>query len=440
MTRVLVLVMLLIGMARADNPDITVSYDAQPSAAAQPSIKLTFKQNVPPASLPRILHVFLVGPSGRREITSGLIGISLSAGKTVEVDIAKYDMTAPQYETQVEVIISNPDADVTGPIVLQADTKKTLANIQSSLAQQVGSEKATDEKALFAGMAVTVPSGKGDSQGGADLVFNKQFYAAQVLSGALFDSAKVGFTLKKNSAQAADSRHFVAGIDMQKTFLFHVQQLRNVKNLINSGDSGQAQTALGQLPHYFWPSLFFDNGVSFEGDVRSVSIGDISNLVFNSQLKFASSTASFGQYGVFFMRVIPAGVEAGYNLHNSDAPSLDGRSIARLKSGGTVTLRYNSASNNFLSRIDLELNAVDRYLFLHELTTDPKTNTVTLLEKGNKYYAEGNLKFYFSKIGMGRPGFRVSFKRGFLPPVFAFTKAFDAGFFFESSDDKTAAK
>jgi hypothetical protein len=142
--------------------------------------------------------------------------------------------------------------------------------------------------------------------------------------------------------------------------------------------------------------------------------------------------------GFFFVRIIPAGLEAGYNLQDVDAPVLDGKSLARYKSGGTLTLRYDSKNNAALNKIDLELNAVNRYLFQRELTLDPATNLVTFLEKGNKYYAEGNLKLYFLKVGKGRPGFRITFKRGSLPPVFAFTKAFDAGFFYESADDTTA--
>jgi hypothetical protein len=435
MMRFLASFVLFLGSAYAATPDITVSYRVIPGHRA---IKLTFKQTAPSPG-PKIVRIFLVGPSGKREITSGLSGTPQAAGTVIETDIAENDATEPKDETQVEVVLQNPDADLTGPIVFPADAKKTLANLKSSLAATVASEKSTADKDIFAGMTVTVPSG-GDAQGSGDFVFNHQFFANQVLNGALFDNVNLGLDLKKSSAQGTDSRHFQAGLTMQKTFLFSRQKFKQAQQEIASDDIDTAQKALNEVPHHFWPSLFFDNGISFEGDVRSVSIGNVSNFVFNSQLKLASATAQFSKAGFFFMRVIPAGVEAGYNLQNVDAPALDGNTLARYKAGGTLTLRYDSQNNATLNRIDLELNAVDRYLFLRELTLDPTTNLVTRLDKGNKYYAEGNLKFYFFRVGKGRPGFKVSFKRGYLPPAFAFTKGFDAGFFYESADDKTNTK
>ncbi len=436
MVRSLAVVLVLLGVAGAASNDVTVSY----RFTSNRSVKVVFAKPLP-NPLPRIAHLFLVGPSGKREITAGLTGDpqGVAGLKTVSYDVVENETTEPKDETQVEVVLQNSDVDVTGPIVFEQDAKKTLANLTDSLTQKVASEKSTDDKNLFAGMAVTVPSG-GDAQGSGDLVFNRKFFANQFQNGAFFDNVNLGANLKKSSAKGADARHFQAGLTMEKTFLFERQKFREVQQAISSSNTVTAESALNEIPHHFFPSLFFDNGVSFEGDVRSVSIGNVSNFVFNSQLKFASATAQLSRAGFFFIRIIPAGVEAGYNLQNADAPALDGNSIARFKSGGTLTLRYDSQDNAALNRIDLELNAVDRHLFRRELTLDPTTNLVTKLDTGDKYYAEGNLKFYFFKVGKGRPGFRVTFKRGYLPPAFAFTKAFDAGFFFESADDKTSNK
>lgn len=435
MVRLFAPFILFAALAFAQTSDIKVTYQVIPKFRV---LELTFSGAVPAlAQRPQILHVFLVGPSGKREITFGLAGNQTSARHNLDFDIIENDATTPTNETAVEVVLANPDADITGPIINPGDAKVTRDNLQASLAQQVASEKSTDEKNLFAGIAVTVPSSGGDTQGSGDFIFNRQFFANQVQKGSLFDNLNLGFVLKKSSAQGADLRHFQAGLTTEKTFLFSRQKYREAQQAISSGDTNKAQAALQNMPHHFWPSLFFDNGVAFEGDVRSVSIGNVSNFVFNSQVKLASATASVGRVGYFFVRIIPAAVEAGYNLQDVDAPALDGKSLARFKTGGTLTLRYDSQNNDALNRIDLELNAVNRHLFLRELTLDPATNLVTLLDKGDKYYAEGNLKFYFGKVGKGRPGFRVSFKRGYLPPVFAFTKAFDAGFFYESADDKT---
>src|ERR1051326_197879 len=268
MMRLLAPLLLLLGLAHAAAPDITVSYRMIPDHRA---IKLTFQGNAP-ATPPKIVHVFLVGPSGKREITSGLTGTPQSAGNVTEFDIAQNDATEPKDETQIEVVLQNPDADLTGPIVFPADAKKTLADLQSTLTQQVASEKSTDEKNLFAGVAVTVPSGS-DAQGSGDFVFNKQFWASQVHNGAFFDNANVGLNLKKSSAKLSDPRHFAAGLDLRKTFLFHGKEYDEVKKAIQSSDPTGAESALGKLQHHFWPTLFFDNGVSFEGDVRAVSLG-----------------------------------------------------------------------------------------------------------------------------------------------------------------------
>jgi len=438
MKRLLGLLCLLVGTAYGQPGTITVNYQVIPKFRV---LELTFSGTVPDAAhRPQVLHVFLIGPSGKREITFGLTGTPASARHFLDFDVIENDATTPKDENQVEVILANPDADITGPILVPSDIKKTLADLQQALAQQVASEKSTADKNLFAGLAVTVPGGGGDVQGSGDLVFNQQLVANQVLSGALFDNLNVGLDLKKSSAVGADPRHFAAGMTVEKTFLFSRDKYKKVQQAIASSNPDEAKTALAEMPRHFWPSLFFDNGLSFEGDVRSASIGNVSNFVFDSQAKLASSTAPLSRVGLFFIRIIPIGVEAGYNLNNQDAPAVNGGSLARLKAGGTLTLRYDSHNNASLNRIDLELDAVNRYLFLDEHVLNPTTKLVTLLDHGDKYYTEGSLKLYFLKVGKGRPGFRLTYRRGSLPPTFAFIRAFEAGFFFESADDKTGSK
>src|SRR5258707_14606922 len=215
MIRSFVLLFLLADLALAQSSEIKVSYRVIPKYRV---LELAFPGPVPDLR-PQILHVFLIGPSGKREINAGLTGTQTSARNKLGFDIIENDATTPKDETQVEVVLANPDADLIGPIVTPSDAKKTLAALQASLAKQVASEKSTDDKNLFAGLAVTVPSGKGDAQGSGDLILNHQFFANQVLSGALFDSATLGLVLKKSSAAGSDSRHFTAGMTVEKTFL-----------------------------------------------------------------------------------------------------------------------------------------------------------------------------------------------------------------------------
>ena len=403
------------------------------------SVKIEFNQDVP-ATVPTVVHIYLVAPDGAtRDITAGIVPDQTAVvNRVLALSLVENDSTTPKTETGVMVVLTNPDLQASGPLTYPADAKKTLGNLTQALEEKVASEKTSDEKNLFAGLSVTVPTGGSDTQGSGDFTLNKELYASDFLSGALFDSLRFGLELKKNSAESADPRHFSTGVVVRKTFLFHGDQYRKVKSAIFSGNTGDAEAALADIQKQFWPSVFFDNGLSFEGDVRGASIGDISNLVFDSQVKLASATIG-NRTRLFFVRVIPIGVEAGYNLKNDDAPVLDGQAIARLKFGGTLVIRYDAPEERGIpSRLELEVGAVDRHLLVREAVLNPVTKLVDRLENGSKYYAEADLKIYFFRAGKGRPGFRLGFKRGYLPPAFGFTKAFDAGFFYESSDDSTA--
>src|SRR5438132_10003274 len=55
-----------------------------------------------------------------------------------------------------------------------------------------------------------------------------------------------------------------------------------------------------------------------------------------------------------------------------------------------------------------------------------------------KPWYQADLKAFIFSNDQGRAGFKVSFIRGGLPPVFADTKAFRFGFVFETSDDKSS--
>jgi hypothetical protein len=81
------------------------------------------------------------------------------------------------------------------------------------------------------------------------------------------------------------------------------------------------------------------------------------------------------------------------------------------------------------------VQTVDRYLLRRESVLDEKTKKALLVEKGNKYWLQSDLKFMFGPTTpMGMMGIRLNFQRGSLPPIYAFTKAFNLGLVFESAD------
>ena len=72
---------------------------------------------------------------------------------------------------------------------------------------------------------------------------------------------------------------------------------------------------------------------------------------------------------------------------------------------------------------------------------DPKTNKVVPITTGRKGWIQADLKFFFGVVLFKtRPGIKVSYQRGSLPPVYSYTKSFNFGFVFESTDDDNSGK
>ncbi len=115
----------------------------------------------------------------------------------------------------------------------------------------------------------------------------------------------------------------------------------------------------------------------------------------------------------------------------------------RLKSGATFILSSQSPyrTDNSGARLDLEISAVNRYLFEKELIYDDKTKSYSSTGTGNKYWAQIALKILGGSIGSGplsgRPGLKLGFERGFLPPVYAFTKVFTISLIYETNDNNS---
>lgn len=344
----------------------------------------------------------------------------------------------------------------TGKIYTADNRDELINNLTEGYKNAVAHAKTSDEKNAFVGLSVSVPTGSegGDTEGNGDIAFNKLLYNPKLGTSTLFDKINLGFQLKKGSEEGADPRHLTVGLTFRKTFFFYGDEIRQLGAALrnpaladNPALPGtqdlQSDTVrrIRDLQDHFFNALLWDNAFRFEGDVKGTSIGNVSNLLWDSQLQIASVSQAFaGKSGFINFRWLPVGVEAGYNLTNNDDKDQEKHSLLRLKTGLTLTLAYSAPNEKqFLSRVEFETKAVTRYLFRRESAFDEDTKMALVTDKGNKYWIQSDLKFMFGNTTQfGRVGFRVNFNRGSLPPVYAFTKAFNVGIVLESTDDTTA--
>jgi hypothetical protein len=346
----------------------------------------------------------------------------------------------------------------TGLIYDPTNIGDLVDNTRKALEDAVANAKTPDEK-NFAGLNITVPSGGGDSEGSGDIVFNRSRVFPY---GSLIDRINFGVKLNKASEEKADPRHFEAGLTFRKTFLFGGKKLRELRDAINSTPRGNAdlnttstifnlsngvasnkpEALINDLQKNFFRSLLFDSAMKFEGDVKGASIGNVSNLLYDGQLQLTTVSQAFAnRTGFWNFRWIPFGVEAGFNLRNEDDPADEKNSLARIKTGLVFELYYQATegSSSLLNRIEFDVQALDRYLFKRESALDEVTKKAVLTDKGNTYWIQSDAKFFFGPTTQfGRPGFRIGFKRGSLPPVYSFTKAFTFGVIFQSSKNSDA--
>jgi hypothetical protein len=342
----------------------------------------------------------------------------------------------------------------TGLIYDANNINDLVENTRKALGDAVAHAKTTDEKNL-AGLNITVPSGGGDSEGSGDIIFNR----AHVFSyGGLIDRINFGVKLNKASEEKADPRHFETALTFRKTFLFGAGKVRALRDAINGTpvgsqrindtsttfhlsngtSSSKPEQIINDLQKDFFRSLLFDSAMKFEGDIKGASIGNVSNILYDGQLQLTSVSQAFAnRTGFWNFRWIPFGVEAGFNLRNEDDPANEKHSLVRLKSGLILELFYQAREEgSLLNRIEFDVQAVDRYLFKRESALDEATKKVVLTDNGNTYWIQSDAKFFFGpKTQFGRAGFRVSFRRGSLPPVYSFTKAFNLGIVFQSAAD-----
>jgi len=331
----------------------------------------------------------------------------------------------------------------TGSIYNRGNIEQRVEQTRQALKSAVAHAKTDDEKDAFVGLTVVVPSG-GDSQGSGDVYFNRDLYASTVEQAALFDHIRFGFHLNKASETKSDPRHFDVGVTFRKTYLRADREtLRQINDAINNTrkselESDEVVKRISKLQKDFVRAFIFDNALRFEGDISDRGIGNVSNLLWDTQLQIATvSRALVGQTGFWNFRFVPVGFEVGGNLTNNDDPTREKSSLARVKTGGEFNLIFNAGDpSEPISRIQFTAKALERYLFRSESTLDEMTKKAVLTDKGSKYWIQADLKIRTGvKFGGGRVGFKATFERGFLPPVYNFVKTFQFGIVFETNDD-----
>lgn len=341
------------------------------------------------------------------------------------------------------VKVSKTEVVGSGKIYNRGNIKERVEETRQALADAVAHAKTDEEKDVFIGLNVVVPSG-GDSQGSGEINFNRDVYASTLGQAALFDHVTVGFHLNKASENKADPRHFDVGFTLRKTFLRADRtKLNRIKQAITNSSNSEIEPAqivqdINDLQKDFIRAVLFDNALRFEGDVSDRGISNVSNLLWDTQVQVATVSRAFAkQTGFWNFRWVPLGFEVGGNLTNNDDPTQEKRSLARLKTGGEFNLIFKAGSpNEPISRIVLSAKALERYLFKPEATIDEMTQKVVMTDKGSKYWLQADLKVSTGvRLGVGRVGFKATFQRGFLPPVYNFVKTFKFGVVFETNDD-----
>jgi hypothetical protein len=362
--------------------------------------------------------------------------------------------------TTLHFIAADGSSLATASRLCEKGTILSASNVASELEKQFKvleqTEKTSEEKNIFASGFVVNGEG-GNSEGGAEINLNSNDLGVRGLTAFM--------RLKKSTANEADPKHFEIGLNQSMTNLIGKGSLRQIREyraiMLDSSKSPADREAAAQSfrdllkkrQERLLGGMFFDFGGKLEAQALNF---DVTNFVGEGSFQLQSRTKRlFGSTNGFVrFRLIPAGMELGYNV-SEGAPAdqttaaaaatqnNDPDWIARFKFGGALTLFYKDTSETpgLLKRVELEVQAVDRYLFRREAMFDKTTMSNTSTDKGNKPWLQADFKIFFTDPAEGTPGglrtgFKLSYQRGSLPPVFANTKSFQFGIVLESTESK----
>src|SRR5207247_3824859 len=103
------------------------------------------------------------------------------------------------------VSVTKTNVEKAGNIYNAANINELIEDMRDSLKKSVAVAKNSDEKPIFAGLNIAVPSGGGGkTEGNADISFNRTLYSSDIRTPALFDQLNFGFHLKKGTENLAD--------------------------------------------------------------------------------------------------------------------------------------------------------------------------------------------------------------------------------------------
>ena len=332
-----------------------------------------------------------------------------------------------------------------GPIYTSSNVDDWIAATSKALAPS----KTTDEKDLFAGFNIAIPSKSSNSGSQGDFVVNRTVMSLpNQLSGAGFaDSGMLGLRLKKGSEDGKDPKHLSLGFSLRKTrLLIKAEDKKTLFDALNSDTAignDDAMRAMGRATKPFFRAFLFDYGLQMESDVTSKGLGNVSNMIGDFKPQFATASHTFaGNSGFFNLRFMPAGLEVGHNLSVPDAADTNAKtretgSLVRIKSALEARFFYQSkADTSLLNRVELSTAVANRVLLQDEIAYDVKTKLNVNTAHGAKPWVQTDFKISVGpRIGNIRPGFKLTYQRGSLPPVYADTKVFTYGLVFESAED-----
>ena len=340
-----------------------------------------------------------------------------------------------QFEVEVRNLkFSGSEASETLRVRGTVYDSTNVKELVKATSEALAPEKTADEKDLFTGFNIAVPSKDGAVQG--DLVFNRTIDSLPARLGlSLADSGSFGVKLKKGTADGKDPRHFNLGFNFRRTKLrASKDELGSIRDAIINKNPTGGLDALNDIRSRFFRAYLFDYGLQMEGDVSKTGLGEVANLITDFKVQIATAAIGFLSEKGFLTLRLMSGTELGRNIANPNKATQEIGSLSRVKGGGELKIYYeNNEADSALQRVELNVAPMYRRLFQDEIAYDSKTKTNVSSKRRDMTWTQADLKIFLGgRLGSVRPGLKATFQRGYLPPVFARTKTFTYGLVFES--------
>jgi hypothetical protein len=430
----LVLILVVSGTAGAQQPTLTI--DSALVARQRSEVSLAFSRNVEPTG-PHTdkAHVRVRNAPG---VAIGTIKRSLLELNVLDVILLNELPVGRPVDIcfdRVRFLVGTVAHETTAEVCRLLGTEAELAAERAAVLKALSSTpKAARDKTIFASGFVTAASDK--SSGGADISLNPDFKVPNL---------NAFLQIKKATVDKGDAKHFETGARYRYTATWRPEQVR----LMSETPPGPAlNDLLRERQSNTLAGTLLDVAAKLEGDPTNFSV---TNFVGETAFQLSTMTKGFlGRTGFWRGFVLPAGVEVGQSLgltvQTATAAPPDATAtkpvnrIARYKAGAGFTMYYDNPGAQLpLRRVELDVNGVLRQLFLTESRFNADTKKVDTTTKGLHPYGQVDLKVFIGESTAGRYGFKLSFNRGRLPPVYAQVNSLQFGFVIESVDDDAQA-